>query len=102
MCLFYPKKVILIRTLGEHTTKASHCDWRAQGLTNPSPESHAFDVGFKSHTLQLDPNIPPRSAAPTPTRATYALVPGEHCNAGVTTRAALLQLRDMVEGSDTN
>ncbi|RDY07365.1 hypothetical protein CR513_08533, partial [Mucuna pruriens] len=35
----------------------------------------------KSHTLQMDPNIPPRPATPMPTQASYALlVTGEHYN----------------------
>ncbi|XP_057453144.1 secreted RxLR effector protein 161-like [Lotus japonicus] len=49
---------------------------------------------IKKLPLCWGPNIPLRSAAPAPTRAGCALaprlVPGEHCNAGVTTRAAYL------------
>ena len=64
-------------------------------------------MGLKSHSLQLDPNIPPGSAAQAPTRAGCAqapfwLVPGKHYNVSITTHAAWLQLRDMVEGSDTS
>ncbi|RDX99708.1 hypothetical protein CR513_17207, partial [Mucuna pruriens] len=40
-----------------HITKSSYCSGTAQTLINPTLESHSFNVGFKSHTLQFDPNI---------------------------------------------
>ena len=69
--------VDLIRTLGEphHITKASYCDERAQGLINPPSESYTFNVGLKSHTLQLGPNIPSHFVALTPAQASCALAP---------------------------
>ena len=39
--------------LGRITQKASPCNCRAQGLMNPTLESHTSYVGLKFHTFQL-------------------------------------------------
>lgn len=64
-----------VRTWENHTTKASCCSWRAQGLIILTLESHTSSVGVrhKSYTMQLGPNIPPHLSTTVPTWADCAL-----------------------------
>lgn len=39
-----------------HAVKDSPLSLKVHGLLNTTPESHTFNVVFKSHTQQLDPN----------------------------------------------
>ncbi|RDX73048.1 hypothetical protein CR513_47392, partial [Mucuna pruriens] len=86
----------MIKTLGEPHAKANYCSRRAQSLTNPTLESHSYNVGLKSHTLQLDSSIPPRSAAPMLMQAGCVLA--SLTSLERTLQCPRLQLRDMVKG----